>query len=557
MAQKAPKWMEKSKKAIISINTFDKDNRKIATINGFFITESGEALSAYLPFKGADKASVTDAEGNTYPVTFIIGADDLYDVIKFKVAVTKKVAFIPLASDPVPNGSTVYLVNYSTGKEASFKEGSILEVTKLKDAYNYYKISFPVESDQTYSPLLLSNGQAFALSQDDASGKKENSYGVSATYVNSLNISSTDAFNVVYNSIGIRKTWPSDPDQASVSLFLLANSQDTKTYLETLNDFIATFPTMSEGYLNRASLYAGRRNDLSSNPTEQANYLDLALADLNTAAKFSSKKGDAYFNQAKLIFDVATSDTTLTDKNWSVGAAMAAVMQAIDEEDLPVYRQLEGDIYFYMGAFPSAYESYMKVNETDLASAASFYMAAKALENIPGTQISDIITLLDSAIIRMSTPVPAEAAPYILERVEHKMQLSQFKEAVEDYDLYYSLVKGQVNDSFYYYREQAKFRSGDNEGALQDIQEAIKINSSSPDYFAEEAAIYVRLQKYNEALGSVNKAIELAPEFGACYRIKGVCYVRLNNTAEACKAFEKAKEYGDPLVDRLMKEHCK
>jgi tetratricopeptide (TPR) repeat protein len=287
------------------------------------------------------------------------------------------------------------------------------------------------------------------------------------------------------------------------------------------------------------------------------NYLDLALADLNAASRFTSKKGDVFFNQSKLIFDVATSDTTLTDKNWSVGGALAAVMQAIDEEDLPVDRQLEGDIYFYMEAFPSAYGSYMKVNESDLASSSSFYLAAKALENISGTQISDIIALLDSTIIRMGTPMPQAAAPYILERVEHKMQLFQFKEAIDDYNLYYSLVNGQVNDSFYYYREQAKSKAGDNEGALLDIQEAIKLNGTSPEYAAEEAAIYVRLQKYNEALVSIQKAIDLAPGFGACYRIQGVCYIRLNNKADACEAFDKAKGYGDPLVDRLIKEYCK
>ena len=32
---------------------------------------------------------------------------------------------------------------------------------------------------------------------------------------------------------------------------------------------------------------------------------------------------------------------------------------------------------------------------------------------------------------------------------------------------------------------------------------------------------------------------------------------RQGKKAEACEAFNKAKELGDPVVDKLIKEHCK
>lgn len=38
---------------------------------------------------------------------------------------------------------------------------------------------------------------------------------------------------------------------------------------------------------------------------------------------------------------------------------------------------------------------------------------------------------------------------------------------------------------------------------------------------------------------------------------EGICYVRLEKKAEACEALNKAKELGDPLAERLIKEHCK
>ena len=52
MAQ-APKWVEKAKRAVFSVVTYDKNDKILNTGNGFFVTEDGIALSDYYLFKGA------------------------------------------------------------------------------------------------------------------------------------------------------------------------------------------------------------------------------------------------------------------------------------------------------------------------------------------------------------------------------------------------------------------------------------------------------------------------------------------------------------------------
>ncbi len=118
------------------------------------------------------------------------------------------------------------------------------------------------------------------------------------------------------------------------------------------------------------------------------------------------------------------------------------------------------------------------------------------------------------------------------------------------------MLNGTVDDSFYYYREQAKFRSGDMPGALEDIQTALKMKPQDPNYLAEEASVYIRMEKYDDAIKSLDQAIAIAPDFASCYRLKGICFVRQNKKTEACDIFQKAKELGDPLVNRLIREHC-
>ena len=557
-AQKnAPKWMDKSKKAVVLITTYGKDGAKLTSGTGIFVSETGDVLSAYELFKGAEKATVTDTEGKTYPVTRVIGADELYDVIKVKAETPKKVLFFPIAADPLAVGTVAYLLPYSTEKKADFEQGTITEVSKLKDPYSYYKLSVPLEDGRVNSPILNAEGEVFGLAQADASGKKDVSYAVSASYVNNLAFSSTDFLNSVYNNIGIKKAWPADVEQAQVALFLKGSTQDAKTYLETLNDFIATFPNSADGYLNRANHYAGRRAELAATPGEQANYLKLALDDIETASKYSDKKGDVYYNKAKLIYGVSAGDTTLTDPAWSVQAAQQTIQKAIEEDDAPVYHQLAGDIHFYLKEFDQAYNEYMVVNNSDLASPNSFYWAAKAKENTPGFNIGDVIALLDGAVDKCGLPLTSEAGQYILERIDWKLRLSQYAEAIADYDLYYKAMKGDVGSSFYFYREQAKFRAGDMEGALADIKEAVRLSPDVPDYRAEEASVYVRMKNYTDALASIEETLKVAPDFAACYRLKGICYVRMEKKAEACEALNKAKELGDPLAERLIKEHCK
>lgn len=556
--KKAPKWMDKQRKAVVMVTTFNKDNQQIASGNGFFITETGEVLSGYSLFKNAARAVVKDVDGREMEVVRILGADELYDVIKLKVQVPKKVACLSLTTEPVVTGKTVYLLPYTQGKVTKFGQGTVIEVSKLKDSYSYYKMSMPLEPGQTNTPLLTEMGEVFGLAQEDASGKNIDSYAVSAAYANSLSIAPADAFNSVYTTIGIRKAWPSDVEQAQVALYLMGNEQDAPTYLNTLDDFIASFPESSDGYLRRANHYAYQRMALAASPVEQHQCLDKALADIDNAGRFMDDKGDNLYERAKLIYSVAITDSTLReDAVWNVEVAKETLQKAIEENDKPLYHQLRGDINFNSGKYEEAYTDYMIVNNSDMAVASSWYLAAKSKEHLPGVNLGELITLLDSAVVACGNPPSVEAATYILERVDLKLKLMNYIGAIADYDLYYTVMNGKVNDSFYYYREQAKFRLNDLEGALADIRMAIQMSPADPVYRAEEASVFLRQEKYEEALKSVEEALKLSPDFAACYRLRGVCYLRQKKQTQACEAFNKAKELGDPVAERLIKENCK
>ena len=70
-------------------------------------------------------------------------------------------------------------------------------------------------------------------------------------------------------------------------------------------------------------------------------------------------------------------------------------------------------------------------------------------------------------------PYTAEAAPYLLERAQARMNANQARAAMLDYDAYYKTVNGKVNDVFYYYREQAALKAKQFQRALNDLEKAI------------------------------------------------------------------------------------
>ena len=545
-----PGWVDNARKAVFTIETSDK-NGKVRKGNGFFIQNTGEAISHYALFDGAVQAVVTDAEGRKMQVNSIVGADEVYDVIRFKVTVPRNVPFLPVAQGMPEVGTEVYLL---PAKE-TVQKGAIEEITKIMNSHEYYKVNIPLTSLQVSLPLLNAKGEVFAITQADASGKNK-TYGVSIPYIQQLRITSLSLFSKTYSSLGIRSGWSDNVGEAQVALLYYSAQQDAPTYLETLNDFIKTFPNFADGYLSRSAHYMRNRGVLAESPEGQARIMGLAMDDLNNSLKYNPKEDEGLYNQAKLIYEVLLDDSTIQSNDWNIRVASEKLQRAIAINDLPVYRHLEGDIAFFQGDFEKAYNTYMMVNKSSFASSLSFYLAAKTRELLPDANPDELIALMDSAVVKSSS-VPSETAAYLQESIDLKMQFGKYSAAIKDYDQLFRVLVGNVSDAFYYYREQAKFRLGDLEGALHDIEMALALDKQNALYYAEEASVYLRMQDPVRAQASVEKALALNAEFAASHRLLGVCLLRQQKKNEACKAFQKAKDLGDPIVDKLIEENCK
>lgn len=544
-----PKWVDKAKRAVFSVVTYDKSDKILNTGNGFFVTESGVALSDYSLFKGAARAVIINVDGKQMPVDAILGANDMYDVIKFRVGITeKKVPALQVATTAPAVGAEVYLLPYSTQKDRTYTPGKVKKVDKIGDKYHYYTLEMALKDKMTSCPVMTTDGQVFGLAQK-SSGQDTATvcYAAGAAFAMSQSVSALSLGDTSLKSIGIRKGLPEKEEDALVFLYMASTQLGAEEYSLLLEDFIKQYPNSTDGYVRRASsyVYTGK-NDAS---------FEKAAADLETALKVASKKDDVYFNIAKLIYNYQLSKPEKTYKDWTYDKAIQNIRSAQAIDPLPVYIQMEGDILFAKQDYAGALAAYEKVNQSNLASAATYFSAAKAKE-LTNADPKEVLVLLDSCIARCK-PMTAEYAPYLLERAQMYMNAEQFRQAIVDYDAYFEASHGEVNDVFYYYREQAAFKAKQFQRALDDIAKAIELNPKDLTYRAEQAVVNLRVGRNEEALKTLKEALVIDPKYAEAYRLMGVCQLQLKQNADACASFAKAKELGDPNVDELIKKHCK
>lgn len=549
MAQ-APKWLEKSKRAVFSIVTYDKNDQILNTGNGFFVTEDGVALSDCSLFKGAERAVIIDCDGKQMAVSAILGANDIYDVIKFRVAITeKKVAALLVASVTPAVGAGAYLLPYATQKELSFVQGTVKEVSKAGDKHHYYTLSMSLKEKMVSCPVITTDGQVFGLAQK-SSGKDTTTvcYAAEAAFALSQSISALSLSDRTLRSIGIKKGVPDTEDQALIFLFMASSQVSAEEYLAILEDFIKQYPNNPDGYMRRASATLYTATDGAA--------FNKVVADFDRALKVSTQKDDVYYNIAKLIYSYQLTKPANDNKEWTYDNALTNLHSASAIDPLPIYTQLEGDILFAKQDYSGALAVYEKVNLTNLVSPTSFFNAAKTKELL-GAEPKEILVLLDSCIAHCSKPISTDDAPFLLERAQMNMNAELYRAAMLDYDAYYDAVNGQVNDLFYYYREQASFKARQFQRALDDITKAIELNPTDLTYRAEQAAINLRVGHFDEAVKILQGAIAIDSTYAEAYRLLGVCQIQLKQQAEACASFAKAKELGDTNVNELIQKYCK
>ena len=533
-----PGWVKNASRSVFTLKTFAADGSLIASSNGFFTGTNGEAVSNFTPFKGAARAIVIDAQGKELQVAGIMGANDMYDVVKFRVN-GNKTQSLALSSSVAPVGSMAYLLPYHEVK--AVKSGPVRKAETFQGDYPYYTVALSMGENQVSCPLLDESGQVIGMMQQPAVLGDSLSYAVSARFVDSLKITGLNYFDETFKLTQVKKLMPADIKEANLVLYFAGSQSDSAEYVSLIQDFIQQFPNASDGYIYRAQ--------------QETAGGDFAAAerDMEQALKFADPKDDAHFNYARIIYNKEIYQSAQPYAGWSLDKALQQIQSAISIKSLPTYRQLEGDIRFAKQQYDEAYEIYNSLLSTNLRSAELFFAAARCKEMQKDT--TAMLALMDSTINMFSRPYLKDVAPYLWARAEARRNAGRYRDAINDMNEYETLMTATVNDNFYYIRHQVEILGRLYQQALNDINRAIQMNPNEVLYYAEKASLEIRVGLYDQAISTAQECIAIDAENSDGYLFLGLAQCLKGQKADGIKNLQKAKELGDSQADALIEKY--
>ena len=531
-----PKWAGKAAKSVFTLKTFKQDGSLLASGNGFFIGNEGEAVSNFSPFVGASRAVIIDASGKEMKVECITGANDLYDVARFRVS--GKVSGLPVTTTTT-TGSTAWVLPYSANKSARSQQGTIEKIDKAGD-YDYYTLAMQMPENTVGCPLLNENGEAIGIMQLSV-GDSNKSYAIAVQFALGLKITGLSFNEQVYKSTSVKKDLPNELEQAIVALYVSGPQMTKESYREMIDDFIRKFPTAADGYTYRAQEEV---ND---------NLFDDADRDMQQAVKMASKKDEAHFSFAKLIFQKEIFKNDRTYSGWTLDKAIAEADEAYRINPLSSYLELKGRILFAQKKYAEAYDVYQRLTTSDLNASEMFFNASRCKEML-GDHTAQL-ALLDSTINRTSRPFTRETAAYLFIRAQAYEGQEKYRQAISDYNEYEQVMRSSLNGQFYYIRSQAEVKARLFQQALNDLSKAIELEPRNTLFLAEKASLEVRVNLSDAAIETAQKLIVIDSQLSDGYLFLGIAQCQKGQKTEGLRNLQKAKELGNPQADKLITKY--
>jgi tetratricopeptide (TPR) repeat protein len=539
----------KYKKAVFTVTTYDANGKELASGQGIYLDASGKAVAAYHLFEGASRAVVTDADGKSYEVATLTGANELYDVITFRVRGIKKAPLLPMAAEESVPGAEVYVWTENTSKSGVAAAGTVKKVDRCggeDSTAPYYTLAVNDGAGVSGGPVFNVAESVIGIYQEAAKRNDNKGYVLGLSYCNALTTNAFSATSKPFSSIHIPVALPADLSQAESLIYLVAGSQplDTLLYSQYLDQMLTQFPGEPSGYLSRAAFYAVQGNK------------ELADKDMGTALKVSKKLDETNYECAKIVYSYALVHPEDSLTRWNFDRVVSLCDEAYAKNPQVLYATLKGNAQYAKRDYAAAYTTYRTLCDGSEASPELWFYAMQS-QKMQGATVEKQLELADSAMACFTTPYRKEAAPYIYMRAGLRKQAQLYREAVNDYNEYEHLNYGALSARFYYERMEAETQCRMYQQAIDDITKAVSLAPEDPDYLMEKASLELRLNLLDESLASCSSFLNRWKDSADIYRIQGVALCLKGDKTAGMKSFERARALGDDTVDSLIEKYAR
>lgn len=531
--------VKEAAKSVFKLTTYNADGTVLSESNGVFTSQDGTAISSLKPFIGAAKAIITDTKGKQAEVTRMLGANELYDMAKFKVD-REKTTPITFSTVSSKNGDAVWLITYDDKGTAQPIGATVKSVETFMDKYSYYIIMAQAPDKSEACPFVNDNGQIIGLMK--RSNSSLDIHAVDANFAMSLATTGLSLNDPVLRQIGIAPALPNDKDQALLTLIMAEQGNDSTKLTAIVNDFLAKYPDLTDGYTAKARMQVNKNDFKGANET------------MEEAIKRASSKDMAHAEYGRLIYNNLVNNANQNIPEWTLDKAEEETDKAFAINPLPTYKHQKAQITFAKGKYQEAYDVFTELLNSQMRNPELFYEASQCKVMLKAPE-SEIIALLDSAINNTDSLRMNEAAPYFLARAEAYNALDSFRQAVFDYTRYEILVGHPLEAQFYYIRSKTETKAKLYKQALGDMAAAIIRAPQEPTYYAEMASLQLRVNLHDDAIKTAQRCIELAPEYSDGYLILGLAQISKGDKNTGMANLDKAKQLGNPQAQPLIDKY--
>lgn len=538
-----PSPVKKAAKNMFKLTTFSEDGNILHTGYGVFVAADGTCLSNWEPFIGASSANIIDCNGRKYDVDCLVGANEIYNVAKFRVIVPKekKMQIVPLtiAESQIAAGGQCWLIEYDV-KAPGMKKYAPTTVETFATSLPYYIFEQTAAEELAGSPFLNDAGELMGLMQP--AKRRTDIYCPSAQYGMTLSTSGLTANEPTIRQTSMRIALPNEYSQAALAMMMASGHFSSPNYLATANEFITLFPDKNDGYVAKAD-YLAATGDYEG-----------SAAAIKEGIEKVETKADMHHSFSKIIYNKMLYNTDSTFTAWTLDNALAEADEAINLDPQPIYKMQKAKTLYVMKKFDDAYQCFYDLKDTPMRSGETFYYAALSKENA-GAPVEEVEVLMDSMVACYGQPYRNEAAPYLLIRGKWLDEKGKSRKAIADFNAYEELLKQNVNATFYYTREQVELRAKMYQLALNDIDKAIEKEPREAMYLAEKALLLVRVNYLDDAIKTSEETERLFPQYGDGYAIHGLALILKKKKTEGMQLLNKAKELDSPLADQFIEKY--
>lgn len=137
--------------------------------SGFFVNDSGLAVSNHHVFSGTRSSSIKLTNGQTFNVAKIIAQNEKDDYIIFQVNLGFRCNYIPVTNRTPHVGEKVFAIGSPLGYENTFSSG---EISQLRE--DYIQISVPTDHGSSGGALINEYGEVIGITTAGVDKSKAN-----------------------------------------------------------------------------------------------------------------------------------------------------------------------------------------------------------------------------------------------------------------------------------------------------------------------------------------------------------------------------------------------